>query len=261
MPRQITSRTTLENLKKEAKRWLKALHANAGEARARLQRAFPNAPILPTLRDVQHALALEHGLPGWTALKNHIAQDAPMRRYDKVADALVTAYRIGEESAMRIVWDYFGHMRVWDAMRRYVRLDLGKTEQPQSSEDDTITLAEAQYLVARFQGFENWESLAAFAASVPIGKATFVPKSIAVYSVDDPESKQAAARSRDWEEVIAVMQERQLPGLHASGQMTDALLGRVSRLDHLTVLDLEGSKSLTDDGVRHLSRLPRLRHI
>jgi hypothetical protein len=261
MPRQITSRTTLENLKKEAKRWLKALHANAGEARGRLQRAFPNAPTLPTLRDVQHALALEHGLPGWTALKNRIAQDAPIRRYDNVADALVTAYRTGEETAMRIVWDYFGHMRVWDAMRRYVRLDLGKTEQPQSSEDDTITLAEAQYLVARFQGFENWESLAAFAASVPTGKATFVPKSIAVYSVDDPESKQVTARSRDWDEVIAVMQERRLPGLHASGQMTDALLERVSRLDHITALDLEGSKSLTDDGLRHLGRLPWLRHL
>ncbi len=81
-----------------------------------------------------------------------------MRRYDKVADALVDAYRTGEESAMRIVWDYFGHRRAWDGMRRYVRLDLGRTEQPQSGEDDTITLAEAQCLVARAQGFESWES-------------------------------------------------------------------------------------------------------
>ena len=57
---------------------------------------------------------------------------------------------------MRIVWDYFGHMRAWDGMRRYVRLDLGKTEQPQPGEDDVVTLAEAQYLVARAQGFESW---------------------------------------------------------------------------------------------------------
>ena len=35
------------------------------------------------------------------------------------------------------------------------------------------------------------------------------------------------------------MRERRLPGLHASGQMTDALLERVSRLDHITALDLE----------------------
>ncbi|MDP9279661.1 MAG: hypothetical protein M3P00_09605, partial [Gemmatimonadota bacterium] len=66
MPRQITPRTTLENLKREAKRWLKALRANVADARARLRRVLPNAPEVPTLREVQHALALEHGLPGWT---------------------------------------------------------------------------------------------------------------------------------------------------------------------------------------------------
>jgi uncharacterized protein len=70
MPRRVTSRTTLENLKGEAKRWLKALRENVGEARARLERALPNAPDLPTLRDVQHALAAEHGVPGWENLKN-----------------------------------------------------------------------------------------------------------------------------------------------------------------------------------------------
>jgi hypothetical protein len=261
MPRQITPRTTLENLKREAKRWLKALHANAAEARIRLERAWPRAPTFPTLRDVQHALALEHALPGWTELKHRLATGAAMQRYDRVAEALVTAYRTGEESAMRIVWDYFGHMRTWDAMRRYVRLDLGKTEQPQSSEDDIITLAEAQFLVARAQGFESWESLAAFAASVPPGKTTIAAKAVTLYSTADSESKEVATRSRDWDEVIAVMHERRLPGLHASGQMTDALLERVSRLEHLTVLDLEGSKDLTDDGVRHLARLPRLQHL
>ena len=56
------------NLKKEAKRWLKALRAGDEEARARLTRAHPQAPVDPGLRDVQYALAREHGLPGWTAL-------------------------------------------------------------------------------------------------------------------------------------------------------------------------------------------------
>jgi uncharacterized protein len=73
MPRQVTPATTLENLKREAKRWLKALRADVAEARARLARAFPGAPDVPTLRDVQHALALEHGVPGWAALKNALA--------------------------------------------------------------------------------------------------------------------------------------------------------------------------------------------
>ena len=103
MSRQITPATTLENLKREAKRWLKALREDVDEARARLRRALPDAPDVPTLRDVQHALAVEHGLPGWTALRDRLAHDAPMRRYERVAEALVTAYATGEESAMRIV--------------------------------------------------------------------------------------------------------------------------------------------------------------
>lgn len=261
MPRQITPRTTLESLKREAKRWLKALRANIGEASARFRRAFPDAPDVPTLRDVQHALALEHGLPGWAALKSQLAQDAPLRRYERVAEALVTAYRTGEAGAMRIVWDYFGHMRAWEGMRRYVHLDLGKGGEPRSPEDDEITLAEAQFLVARGQEFEGWDALASFLGSVTPGQTTIAMKSVAMYSLDDSGSSDIAARSRDWDEVIAVMKERRLPGLRASGQMTDALLERFSRLDHITQLDLEGSKGLTDEGLRHLARLPRLRHL
>ena len=73
MPRKLTPQSTLENLKREAKRWLKALRANATEARARLERALPNVPVDPSLRDVQHALGVEHGFPGWTELKSRLA--------------------------------------------------------------------------------------------------------------------------------------------------------------------------------------------
>ena len=67
MSHELPPRRNLESLKKEAKRWLAALHAGDPEARARLARAFPDAAAPPTLRDVQHALAREHGFAGWTA--------------------------------------------------------------------------------------------------------------------------------------------------------------------------------------------------
>jgi len=60
---------TLDSLKKEAKRWLKALRENVDDARARLERAVSDAPAIPSLRHVQHALARELGFPGWAALK------------------------------------------------------------------------------------------------------------------------------------------------------------------------------------------------
>ncbi len=72
MHRKLTPRSTLENLRGEAKRWLKALRAKDAEARARLDRIWPGAPASPGLRDIQHALALEHGLSGWTALKSQV---------------------------------------------------------------------------------------------------------------------------------------------------------------------------------------------
>jgi uncharacterized protein len=74
--RQLTSTSSLDNLKREAKRWLKALRDNDEQARARLSRAYPNAPAEPKLRYVQHALALEHGLAGWWELKKQLEDQA-----------------------------------------------------------------------------------------------------------------------------------------------------------------------------------------
>jgi len=71
--------TTLDNLRKTAKRWLKALHAGDASARERLRHAYPSAPTEPTLRDVQHALARERGHESWvslTASVNHAASPA-----------------------------------------------------------------------------------------------------------------------------------------------------------------------------------------
>ena len=85
--RQITANTTLENLKKEAKRWLKALRANDDQAHERLRRVYPDAPPEPGLRDVQHGIALEHGLSGWTTLKQQLAnkRDGAEPEIDRVA--------------------------------------------------------------------------------------------------------------------------------------------------------------------------------
>jgi uncharacterized protein len=79
MSRKLTPKSNLDNLKKEAKRWLKALRENDGEARARLERVYPNAPAEPALRHVQYALALEYGLASWRDLKSQLTGDARPR--------------------------------------------------------------------------------------------------------------------------------------------------------------------------------------
>jgi len=78
--RSLGAGATLESLKKEAKRWLKALRERDSAARERLLRVLPNGGAEPGLRDVQHALALEHGLDGWAALKQALADHALAKR-------------------------------------------------------------------------------------------------------------------------------------------------------------------------------------
>src|SRR5438132_4553638 len=87
--------STLDNLKKSAKRWLKALRANDPQAIERLSRAYPAAPKQPTLRDIQHALAREQGAESWAALKAKLDE--------KPSDELVETFL---QSAC---WDHHVH--------------------------------------------------------------------------------------------------------------------------------------------------------
>ena len=39
------------------------------------------------------------------------------------------------------------------------------------------------------------------------------------------------------------------------------VLARIAELDHVTSLELGGSRELTDDGLLHLARMPQLEHL
>src|SRR2546421_1586848 len=120
MQRKIASTTTLDNLKKEAKRWLKALRENDAAARERLQQAHPNAPRKPVLRDVQYALAREYLQNSWKDLKLALEKraaerpQAPATHAQLVARFLeyacpdhhvrgLPAHRMARHAAMRIL--------------------------------------------------------------------------------------------------------------------------------------------------------------
>ncbi len=163
MSNELIPRRGLESLKKEAKRWLDALQSNSADAHARLRRILPDAPTNPTLRDVQHALAREHGFSGWTALKERI-EDAPLKHFEEAAAALLLAYRTGTPEAMEAHYRYTWHRRPWTGMRTYVQLDLGKRPAEPGGNVE-ITLDDARYLVAGDYGFRDWNALKAAIAS------------------------------------------------------------------------------------------------
>lgn len=105
MSRTLTPDSSLETLKKEAKRWLKALRAGDAEARRRLVAVTPAAPDNPNLRDVQLALAREHDLSGWAALRAELDDLAMARRSnaERVDIVLRSAWGGDPAAAARIL--------------------------------------------------------------------------------------------------------------------------------------------------------------
>jgi hypothetical protein len=265
MSDKLARRRSLESLKKEAKRWFDALRRNLPDARARFERAVTNAPTKPTLRDVQHALAREHGFSGWAELKRRLTADVEgtakaLGQFEEMAEALLEAYRTGTPAAMERHWALTWHRRDHQAMRTYVQLDLGRRA-GDGDQDDDITLDDARYLVAREHGFERWDALVKSYTSVPVQPSLITTQPIRLSSAEADGDESLAWDSRDWSAVVSRLKERDAAGIDAAGQMTDAMIRDVSRIEHITALKLGGSRSVTDAGVCHLSRLSRLRHL
>jgi ankyrin repeat protein len=80
--------------------------------------------------------------------------------YEALSQDLVAAYTSGDVSALQRLHDYYRPQRKlnWDAVRAIARDKLKKP--PAEKGADTLTLDEAQALVARSHGFENWTALA-----------------------------------------------------------------------------------------------------
>ncbi|MGE5927479.1 MAG: hypothetical protein ACM357_09000 [Gemmatimonadota bacterium] len=104
--------------------------------------------------------------------------------------------------------------------------------------------------------------LVAFTGSTPPGKP-ILAKQVGAYVAGNPDPLETATTvlARSWDDLLEALEDRGLSAVHATGQMTDAVLERLSRIEHVEELDLSGSRGVTDAGLRHLARLPRLRNL
>jgi hypothetical protein len=268
MPRQISSATTLDSLRREAKRWLKALRAGDAGARGRFERAHPDAPPRPGLRHVQHALAGEYGHDSWIALKKalvtHVAEpsrDAALGRtadeYDRLASDLVTAFDEKDPAALQRVNERYRRGFSFDDLWAEVWRRVYAFRQRSSRvAKNYLQLTEAQTIIAQDAGFGSWAALMrALAVSSP---------PVPPHTIDANENRIGPSRrlsDREWDDLLAVMKERGITALDAGGLMTDDVLARVAALDHVTALSLGGSRELTDDGLQQLARMPQLQFL
>ena len=268
MPRQITSDTSLENLRKETKRWLRALRIGDAGARARLDRAWPQAPREPVLRDVQHALAREYGQENWIALNRAIGSRADpaeppverplldMEAYDALAQDYVLAFGRDEAALARLNRHYERDFTFDDLWGEIWRRDYAFRQRSSRVPANCLPLEEARLILAQDTGFGSWDALG---DAVRTGARPLPP-----FSIDAKENRinpQRTLTDGEWDQLIAATKERGITALDGGGLMTDDVLARVAALDHVTSLSLGGSGQLTDDGLHHLARMPQLERL
>ncbi|HEY8062971.1 MAG TPA: ankyrin repeat domain-containing protein, partial [Gemmatimonadales bacterium] len=208
--------------------------------------------------------AASHGMFDVAALLREAeAQDGTrptVERFERMAENLLAAYRAGTAEAMERHYAETWHRRTWPAMRRYTLLDLGRIPGPNDEYID-ISLDDARLMIAREQQFDSWATLVDHVTHLPADTRMPVAKPVGVFAgrgFDDASSRETM---RDWDTAIELARAAGFNGIDAHGQMTDEALGAISRCEPITVLHVGGSKALTDAGVRHLSRMPQLRHL
>ena len=178
-----------------------------------------------------------------------------MRPFERLAGDVLEAYRTGAEAAVQRVQEFF-HARVtaWD-IRRAVRMRLQKGPTAGDGTEPDISISEARDVVAGARGFPSWGQLVE--SVTRFGTTWGRP----LYQVDDAERRLTIARpvlEDEWAEILTALSDRRIPRLDAGGQMTDEAMARISELSHITTLQLQGSRRVTDAGLRHLTRLSRL---
>ncbi len=187
MPRQLTAASTLENLKKEAKRWLKAIRAKDAAAVTRLQRAHVDSPAEPALRDIQYALAREHGVEGWTALTRKLASQTP-------SDETATLIKPDELATDRPYgpWASRGS-DVWDALDAARRGDVPALRRLLERDPNLARYSEPVHFAAREGHLEALQVLAEAGGDLDI-------------SGGGEESLATVARDRGHDDVVAFLE-------------------------------------------------------
>ena len=265
---RLPARASLEQLRKQAKELLRGIRNGDAEAARRVAALRSHSPAPDfgssmTLADAQWVLAREYGFESWAKLAQRVAASRPegIARYERFADEIARAYVEGDATAIREFNATHSTSLIWEhdaeRMRRHLVTWYASTERTME-----LAVADARHLVARQSGFDDWaqlvDHLATDARRERGTSDTGAPNS-PLYRIDEEENAievRGPMTEREWDTVFAVMKERGIARLRGAGQITDAALERVARLDHVTGLDLSFAKRLTSAGLRHLARLP-----
>jgi len=267
-------RPSVEQLRKQAKELLRACRAGDITAAERFASHIPGAQAKidaegATLADAQFVIARELGFENWAALM-HSVRDTQLRREHlsvlrQMSEDLVRAVA-GDEQALTDLSKLYGRSLRLEGLKQQM------TEQMEALSDSPgisseFTIAEAQMIIARQYGFGSWSKMIEATAqpqddprSARLGMSSTPP----FYKIDWRKNTielRPPLSGKDWDAVFDVIREFGITGLNAGGQMTDAAMIGLSKLDGLTNLNLEGSARLSDAGLLKLARMPHLQEL
>ena len=246
---------SLEQLQKQAKELLQQ-HRD-GDAAA-VQRFGAKAA---TLANAQWVIAQECGFQSWARLKHEIeaGQRPNAKQYEMLAADFLAACNNDAQALLRInnlfgnAFSQAGSAFTTEQLRAKVR-GLGARE---------ITLTDAHGFIATQHGFQNWGKLleSLTNSKPPMHRVSKSPLFFTINWKDNTIEPGPMLGAKDWDTIFAVMKEQRITGLNAGGRMTDVALKSLSKLEHVTYLNLGGSQLLTDLGLGHLARMQRLREL
>ena len=247
---RLPARPSLEQLHKQAKERLEAMRGVDAGA---------------TLADAQYALAREYGFESWPRLVHHVdavRSAGRLDEFERLAKDILAAYH-GDAAAVERLIAHFGVS--YNNEQWLVRIQSHVDDARGGAPGDP-TLVDIELMLAREHGFESWADFARGLSQSPDRS----PDARLGLSAAPPfyrirwESRTLEANpplsDRDWDTLCAVMREHRLTGI-TSPAVTDEAIRRLSRLDFVTRIRLDGAQGLTDDGLLHLAGMPQLEEL
>jgi len=199
-------------------------------------------------------------------LEREETQTSPFYQQQRIAEDLVAVYNSADPDAATRLNDLFHSAIDIEQIRGFIRDKLWHLPDTQRRIDN-FTLSDAQLVVARLYGFDDWSELvrssdepAADPHSAPFVLSSKPPFYRIDWANNSIEPRQPMS-AKDWENVCAVVKELGLTAIKSAGLIGDDDLQIISQLDQVTSLNLDGSKLLTDNGLAYLARMPQLREL
>jgi hypothetical protein len=180
--------------------------------------------------------------------------------YDELARLLANAYTTGDKDAIRQINWTRGTSFVWDHEPEKMHQRLPNWYAA-AERNDALALEDARNMVARLHGFANWLKLQTGVMNQPADPRTvkeyrnLTPPYFIINWKENEISVRGPQSMPYWEKIFEAIGEYALTGLNASEISDEAMLQLPQRLTKLT------SGGITDDGLRHLARMPQLEHL